>query len=617
MRLCRRVDAHGTRGTAIFDREGSVGMTGDQTLIVGLLGVVLVLLVWGRWRYDAVAFAALMAAVVLGVVPKENAFDGFAHTATIIIALVLVVSHGLAASGVVYRLARAVGQIGKSFTSHLAIMGSLGAALSAVMNNVGALALLMPVDVESAKKAKRSPGLSLMPLSFATILGGLVTLIGTPPNIIVSSYRDRAIGAPYEMFDFAPVGIVCAIVGVLFVTLIGWRLIPTKAGQNEDGEGNFKLDDYVAELSIGGDSKFLDQPQADIEKSIRDSDGTLLGIIRDQARLPAHAGWIKVKEDDVLLVEMAAEELERLASENNLEFVAKDRHRELVEGAELEFVECVVLPGSNLEGRTSASVQLVDRFGVWLIGVSRQGKSLRSRVRRTAIQTGDVLLILAPKERINFFIETMDVLPLADRGLELGTRGKAALAAGLFAGAITLASMRIIDLSIALGIVTLLYLLLGIISAKKIYQSVEWPVVVLIGSLIPIGLALETSGVTELAAQSIVASVSDLPGWMVLTILMALTMTLSDVLNNTATALIAAPIAVEVATKLGVSPEPFLMSVAVAASCAFLTPIGHKNNTLVMGPGNYSFGDYWRMGLPLEILIVAVGVPMILLVWPL
>ena len=597
--------------------EGKFSMTGDQTLVVAVLAFVLVLLVWGRWRYDAVAFAALMGAVVLGVVPKEQAFSGFAHSATIIIALVLVVSHGLAASGVVYRIARAVGQIGKSFTSHLAIMGSLGAALSAVMNNVGALALLMPVDVAAAKKAKRSPAHSLMPLSFATILGGLVTLIGTPPNIIISAYREKALGAPYQMFDFAPVGIVCALVGLIFVTLIGWRLIPHKASDADDDEERFRLDDYVAELSVGEKSGFLGKPLADVEKAVRDAGVTLLSVIRDQARLPEHAGWIKLQQGDVLLVETAAEDLERLANENQLRFVAKDRHRELVEGAQLEFVECVVQPGSDLEGRTSASVKLVDRFGVWLIGVSRQGKRLRSRVRRTAMSAGDVMLLLAPKDRMNDFIETMDVLPLADRGLELASRGKAALAAGLFAGAITLASLRIVDLSIALGIVTLLYLFLGIISPKKVYQSVEWPVVVLIGSLIPIGFALETSGVTELVATKIVSSVSDLPSWAVLTILMALTMTLSDVLNNTATALIAAPIAVQVATQLGVSPEPFLMAVAVAASCAFLTPIGHKNNTLIMGPGGYSFGDYWRMGLPLEILIVAVGVPMIMMVWPL
>lgn len=591
--------------------------TSEQWLIVGLLAVVLVLLVWGRWRYDAVAFAALMAAVVLGVVPKEKAFSGFAHSATIIIALVLVVSHGLAASGVVYRLARAVGQIGKTFTSHLAVMGGLGAALSAIMNNVGALALLMPVDIEAAKKAKRSPSLSLMPLSFATILGGLVTLIGTPPNIIISAYRDKALGAPYQMFDFAPVGIVCAIVGVLFVTLIGWRLIPQREDNAGGEDERFKLDDYVAELSLDEDSSFVGKALAEVEKTVRDAGITLLGVIRDQSRLPEHAGWLKLQQGDVLLVETAAEDLERLAKENQLRFLAKDRHRELVEGAKLEFVECVVQPGSVLEGRSSASVQMVDRFGVWLIGVSRQGKRLRSRVRRTAMQAGDVMLLLAPKERINVLIDELAVLPLADRGLELGTRGKAALAAGLFGGAITLASFRVVDLSIALGIVTLLYLLFGIISAKKIYTSVEWPVVVLIGSLIPIGVALETSGVTELAAQGIVDSVTGLPGWVVLTLLMALTMTLSDVLNNTATALIAAPIAVQVATKLGVSPEPFLMAVAVAASCAFLTPIGHKNNTLIMGPGRYHFGDYWRMGLPLEILIVAVGVPMILMVWPL
>ncbi len=591
--------------------------TSEQTLVLALLGGVLALLVWGRWRYDLVAFAALIAGVVMGVVPAQKAFEGFGHPATIIIALVLVVSYGLASSGAVSLIARHLVAAGRSVSTHIAIMSSVGAALSGIMNNVGALALLMPVDIEAARKEKRSPSLTLMPLSFATILGGLVTLIGTPPNIIISTFRERELGSPFQMFDFAPVGIVCALAGVAFIALIGWRLIPKPKTDHSDESDVFRLDEYLAELTIGNESKLKDLPLVEVEKAVENAEIQLLGVMREKSRLPDHAGWVKLQEGDVLLLETKAEKLDNFAAEYKLEFVPLDLQREKIKGSEFELVEVVVRPGSRLEGRTSASLNLVDRYGTWLIGVQRQGRRLRQRVRRIPIQAGDVLLLLGRREKTRILMEDMAMLPLAKRGLEVGDNSKALLAAGLFAGAIGLSSVGLLYLPVALGLVSVLYVLLGIVPLKQLYETIEWPVVVLIGSLIPIGLALETSGATNVLARGLVDLVAGLPAWAVLTIIMALTMTLSDVLNNTATALVAAPISVQVADKLGVNPDAFLMAVAVAASCAFLTPIGHKNNTLIMGPGGYKFGDYWRLGLPLEILVVAVGVPMILLVWPL
>ncbi len=591
--------------------------TAEQTMVLALLGGLLLMLVWGRWRYDLVAFGALILAVIIGVVPGNEAFSGFGHPATVIIALVLVVSYGLAASGAVSLIARHVTAAGRSVSAHIAIMSSVGAALSGLMNNVGALALLMPVDIEAARKEKRSPALTLMPLSFATILGGLVTLIGTPPNIIISTFRERELNAPFQMFDFAPVGIVCALAGVAFIALIGWRLIPQpEPGQGEATEA-FKLDDYLAELTIAADSKLVGETLLDVEKSADAAEVQLLGVMRNQSRLPDHAGWVKIQEGDVLLLETKADKLDNFATEHKLDYVPAGLQREQIKESEFELVEVVVRPGSPMEGRTSASMSLVDRYGTWLIGVQRQGRRLQRRVRRIPIQAGDVLLLLGPQKNTRAFTDDMDMLPLAERGLEVGNNSKALLAAGLFGAAIALSSVGLLYLPVALGLVTVMYVLTGIVPLKQIYETIEWPVVVLIGSLIPIGLALETSGATEVLARGLVNLVRDLPPWAVLTIVMALTMTLSDVLNNTATTLVAAPIALQVSKQLGVNPDAFLMAVAVAASCAFLTPIGHKNNTLIMGPGGYKFGDYWRLGLPLEILVVAVGVPMILLVWPL
>ena len=589
----------------------------EQLTILVLLAVVLVLLVWGRWRYDLVAFGALIAAVILGAVPGDKAFEGFGHPATVIIALVLVVSHGLASSGAISLLARAVLSSGASIPSHIARISGLGAVLSSFMNNVGALALLMPVDIEAARKAKRHVGLTLMPLSFATILGGLATLIGTPPNIIISTFRERALGEPFQMFDYAPVGVVCALVGVLFIAVFGWRLIPRPDTEAIASEHPYELDDYIAELSISEKSSLAGKPLVEVDNACKEAGISLLGVIREQQRLPHAAGWIKLQAGDVLLLETAADKLDDFVSEHDLDYVDKERHQTDIDDAELELMEVVIRPGSIMETRSGASLKLVDRFGVWLIGISRQGRRMQTRVRRTSLLGGDVLLLLMPRERAAEFVEATGVLPLRERGLELQDRSQALLAGAIFAVAIALSSFGILYLPIALAIVSLLYVLVGIVPLRQLYETIEWPVVVLIGSLIPIGAALETSGATEILARGLVDISTGLPPWAVLTIIMALTMTLSGVLNNTATALVAAPIAVEVATKLGVNPDPFLMAVAVAASCAFLTPIGHKNNTLIMGPGGYSFGDYWRLGLPLEILVVAVGVPMILLVWPL
>lgn len=635
-------------------------MTTDQYLLFGILFCLFALLLWGKIRYDIVALGALVVAVVVGVIPEKSAFEGFGHPATIIIALVLVVSKGLANSGAVDLIARWLVPAGRSLLAHIGVMASLGAAMSALMNNVGALALLMPVDIQAAEREKRSPAITLMPLSFATILGGLITLIGTPPNIIISSIREEKLGEPFRMFDFAPVGLACAVVGVAFVALIGWRLLPKETRERQAGKDLFDLGSYLVELRVGEQSKSIDKPLGDIEENFDKHDTILVTLIRDGNELPSYARWLKLREGDVLLVETVAANLDGVIKDLDLSLGADEAAVEddgeagsetvageapianpaeqvgvaaLVEQIEeteteknadklarpkdLELIEVVIRPGSPIEGRTAGGMKLHDRYGVWLVGISREGRKVTRRVRQMTLRAGDVLLLLGPGDMLRFATDRMGALPLAERGLQVRDGKQAALAAGLFAVAIGAASVGLLYLPIALAAVTILYVMLNIVPLRQLYDAIEWPVVVLIGSLIPIGAALEQSGGTELLANWIVTVSQGAPAWVILTLLMIVTMTLSDVLNNTATALIAAPVGIGVANSLGVNPDPFLMAVAVAASCAFLTPIGHKNNTLIMGPGGYSFGDYWRMGLPLEILVVAVAVPMILLVWPL
>jgi di/tricarboxylate transporter len=590
-------------------------LTTDQVLLFVLLFFVFVFLIWGRRRYDLVAFSALLMAVLIGVVPVDRAFSGFGHPAVIIIALVLIVSRGLSNSGAIELLARFVVSGARKLAGHITIMSSLAAVLSAVMNNVAALALLMPVDMQAASKAGRSPSLSLMPISFASILGGMITMIGTPPNIVIAEFRRDSLGASFRMFDFAPVGLACAAVGVAFVAFIGWRLLPSDRQKTDTGRDLFDLADYIAELKVAKESPIIGKKVKALDETAEKNDIEIVGLVRKGRRMPGLARMVEVKAGDLLVVEANPENIEAALGALGLEYVGTGVN--MLKEAHLSLSEVVVPETSRLAGRSSSSIRMLYRYGVALVGVSRQGKRFRDHVRQVKIKPGDVLLLLGSDERLRDVTNRLNFLPLQHRGQRVIQRGKASLAVGIFAAAIVTASFGLVYLPIALGIVVGAYIFLGIVPARDVYDSVEWPVFVLLGSMIPIGAALQTTGGTVLIADGIVALAAGFSPVVVLTLLIIVTMTLSDVMNNTATAVIAAPIALEIAARLNVSPDPFLMAVAVAASSAFLTPIGHKNNTLIMGPGGYRFGDYWRMGLPLEILVIAVAVPMILWVWPL
>jgi di/tricarboxylate transporter len=590
----------------------------DQSLLFALLITLFLFLIWGRWRYDLVAFVALIAALILGVVPKEDAFSGFGHPATIIIALVLIVSRGLSNSGAIEIVARSVAKLSHSLRMHIAAMSGISALLSAIINNVAALALLMPVDLQAANKAKRSPALTLMPLSFATILGGMITLIGTPPNIIIAEFREKTLGKGFSMFDFSPVGLACAVAGVLFVATIGWRLIPVDRQKRDTSKELMDISGYLTELHVPEGSRAIGRQVRQLDNIADENDVLVAGLVRNGRRLPGRARWMEIQEGDILVIESSPEVLDGFVGAMGLDYRKNSApETPTLTDERFSLLEVVVPKGARVEGRSALSMRLQYRHDTTLLGVSRQGRQFRDRVRKLTIEAGDVLLLFGPRKQLAEISLWLGTLPLAQRGLELIRREKAWLAAGIFAGAIVLASLEILYLPIALAGVVALYAIFNIVQRRQVYESVEWPVIVLLGSLIPIGSALESSGGTAQIADWIAGISSGSSPVVVLTLLMVITMTLSDLMNNTATAVIAAPIAVDIADRLQVNPDPFLMAVAVAASCAFLTPIGHKNNTLIMGPGGYRFGDYWRMGLPLELLVVLVSIPTILWVWPL
>ena len=531
-------------------------MPQDQTILFALFAAVFAMLLWGKWRYDIVAFCALLIALVLGAVPTEDAFSGFGHPATIIVALVLIVSRGLQNSGVIDIITRSVIDTGRGMAAHISIMASTGAVLSAFMNNVAALALLMPVDIQAAKKAGRSIRSTLMPLSFATILGGLVTLIGTPPNIIIAQYRETSAGEPFKMFDFAPVGLVCAIAGIAFVALIGWRLVPKGDDKSNNKESPLDLEGYIAELVVPEKSKAVGMQVRDLYDDANEHDLVILGVVRNNRRLKGFSASLEIKSKDMLLVEAAAEDIDRFRGVYSLEYFGEKTSNEKAIG-DLQLIEVLVTPDTRIVGSAAIDLRLRARRGVALLGISRKGRRFSKRVRHEKIRVGDVLLLIGPAENLDDTIAWLSAMPLAERGLQVTQHGRAWLAAGIFAAAIGLASFGYLYLAVALAIVVATFVLLDLVPIRSVYDYIEWPVIVLLGSMIPLGTALENSGGTALIAQQIVAITEGYAPWIVLTILMVVVMTLSDVLNNTATAVIGAPIAVDIANRLGVNSDPF------------------------------------------------------------
>lgn len=587
-------------------------MTYEQIFLFALIAVVIAMLVWGRIRYDLVAFAALVVAVLGGVVEPSSAFAGFGNDAVVIIALVLIISRCLISAGAVELFAPLVITPDRPLPVHIGIMSTIGAALSAVINNVAALVVLMGLDMEAAKKAKRAAALSLMPLSFATILGGMITLIGTPPNIVVAQVRERVVGEPFRMFDFTPVGLICAAAGVLFVTLIGWRLIPSRGAPEADPAGEV----YLAEAKIPEGSKVIGSTPRDLFTLGDEHDVTILGVVRRGRRLRGFAANEELRKNDFLVLEGSPKAIESFIGAAGLGAAGQEKHGGLT-GRSLTLIEAIVPEQSRAVGRTASDMRLQYRRGATLLGVSRQGRRFRDRVQRLKIRVGDVLLLVGPERDLAMAVEWLGALPIEARRVPVVQRQKTFLAIGIFLAAIMAAVLGVTTLPISLSLAIVLYTALNVIGPRDLYESIQWPVIVLLASLIPIGIALEESGGTQLIAQAIVNASSALPVWAVLALVMIATMTLSDFLNNVATALVVAPISIQIASALEVSPDPFLMAVAVAASCAFLTPIGHQNNTIIMGPAGYRFGDYWKIGLPLEVLIIVVGVPAILFFWPL
>ena len=586
-----------------------------QWIIFGTLILTLFLFISGKLRYDLVALIALMIVVITGLIPIDRAFIGFSNPAVITVATVFILSRALQNSGVVDVIGQWLSKLEGGFTLQLAALTVIITIFSAFMNNVGALALLLPVAIQLARKKKLSPSVILMPIAFASLLGGMTTLIGTPPNIIISSFREDVVGVPFRMFDFSPVGVGIVIAGLIYIVLIGWKLIPKRRGHSTL-DRLFDIEKYVTEVRITDSSKLKGKWLSEFHTFVY-SNVMIIELVRGKERKLSPSPQTIFSQEDLLILTIDTEKLVQLISQTDVELVGSEKIIvEELESSEYTLIETVVTSDSRMIGENAKTLDLRKNYGVNLLAVARQGKRLRTRLDRIRFQSGDVLLLQGYTETIKEILATLGCLPLASRGLRLGQPRRIYFSLAIFGSALLISAFGILPVQIAFVAASLIMIITKLISLKDAYESIEWPIIILLGAMIPVGEALETTGGAQLIANSILSVSQMLSPQVSLLIMLVVTMFLSDVVNNAAAVVLMAPIGISIAQGLGVSVDPFLIAIAIGASCAFLTPIGHQSNTLVMGPGGYKFGDYWRMGLILEIIVVAVAMPLILLFWP-
>ncbi|WP_137178764.1 SLC13 family permease [Roseomonas sp. AR75] len=588
-------------------------MTLDQGMAFGIVGVTIGLFVWGRLPYDLVALLALLAGLVTGVVKPEHAFDGFSDEIVIIVASALLVSAAVARSGVVETLMRPLLPWLRGPATQVPVLAGAVMLLSGFVKNIGAVALLMPVAFQLARRTGGSPSSLLMPMAFASLLGGLVTLIGTSPNIIVSRMREEILGEPFRMFDFAPVGVVVSLAGLAFLA-VGWRLLPRDRRGSAGMEAAFALEAYTTEATLPPESPMAGKTLAEMEAL---SHGVRVGVvIRERFRRLPPAPELVLRGGDVLLLQGEPEELETMQARAGL-VLAGEKQAEKRPAEDAGVVEGVVTEASPLVGRTPADVELARRHGVALIAVSRSGQAITRRLAALRFRAGDVVILKGAQEALPEALGALRVLPLSGRDIALANRRRSFLPAAILGVAMLLVGMNLVPVAVAFFGAAVALLMVRALSMREAYEAVEWPVLILLGALIPVSEAIRTTGGSDLIAGWLAGAVQYLPPMGALAAIMAVAMAVTPFLNNAATVLMLAPIAASLAERLQLAPDPFLMAVAIGAACDFLTPIGHQCNTLVMGPGGYRFADYPRLGLPLTLIVLAVGVPMVAFVWPL
>jgi di/tricarboxylate transporter len=589
-------------------------VTLDQTLVFAIFGAMMVLFVWDRIRYDLVALLGLLAAVAAGLVPAKEAFTGFSDDVVVIVGSVLVVSAAIGKSNLLRRLIRAMEP---RLTTTALRVGALTAAVTVLamfMKNIGALAIFLPVAVQLARRSGTPVSALLMPMAFGSLVGGLVTLVGTSPNILVSRAREAMTGEGFRMFDFAPVGLGIALAALLFLS-VGWRLL-NGVGRRAEAGGD-RAPAYLSEARVPEDSAYVGQTIAALEAE-GEGEVTVVALQRDGRRAPEPGKAAALAAGDLLLLRGDPEAIRGLLAEAGLATNSADRGPVAdLPQEQVGVVEAVIAPGSALAGRTSRELRLRDTHGVNLLAVARRGQAVAARLKELRLRVGDVLVLQGTAEALPAVLRDLGCLALAEKGSDIGRRRGDWLPVAILGVAMAAVASGWVPVSVAFFAAAVAVVALGLLTLGEAYDAIDLPILVLLACLIPISDAVGRTGGAELIASGLAAGARHLPEIGALVLVMATAMALTPFLNNAATALIMAPVAVQLARQLGMNPDPLLMAVAIGCACDFLTPVGHQCNTLVMGPGGYRFGDYARLGFPLTVLVVVVSALLIPVFWPL
>ena len=591
-------------------------MTLVQIEAFAVIGIMFALFAADRLRFDVVAMLALLAAVLLGVVPQDKAFSGFSNSVIIIIACVLVVGRAIAISGVlenvVHRLLRHV----SSTSLQVMILTACVTFLSAFMKNVGTLAIFMPIAIQTARRSSQPRSIYLMPLAFGSLVGGTITLIGTSPNLLISTVRVELGGKPFGMFDYTPVGLPLACLTVLFLGF-AWRVLPRNRMSQTTAEEKFSISHYTTEMLIPEHSPAAGKTVGEFEAAV-DSEISVATIIRDGGQRYIPAGYWTLFSGDVVAVQGDPASIKKAMDFGRLTLAGAARLAPPASKAgEMQVVEAVVTPSSMLMGETPESLDLRGRYRLNLLAVSRSGAAIDTSLRAHRFQDGDVAILEGWGSALGGVMQELGLLPLADRGLTLGRSGRALLPLGTLLVAMGLIAFRLLPAEIAIFGAAVVMIVSKQISLKDAYDAIDWPIIIMLGCLIPVGHALKDTGATDIIAGVLTQGASHMPPFLALAAILVTAMLVTPLLHHAAAVLVMGPVAATVASNLHYNVDPFLMAVAIGAASDFLTPIGHQNNMLVMGPGGYRFGDYWKLGLPLSIMVAVVGTALIMLAWPL
>ena len=585
----------------------------DQHLLSITIISLLCMFIWSKFRYDALAAGALVILIVLGVIPANQAFDGFAHPAVITVALVLIISQGLKNSGLTGLVGKLIG--GKSFTKFQFLISLLfiAAILSSFINNIGALAILLPITLNICQKMNWHPSRFLMPLAFACILGGMNTTIGTPPNIIISEYKSTISDSGFNFFDFSYVGLAVTVLSIFFIALIGNKFIQLR-DDSTAGSSLIDLKGYLFEVEVNEKSSAIGMTLSAFKKEAGE-DTEVLGIVNENGGVKKVKNNLRIKAGQILVIKTPPDDISSILSVFDFS-IPKELHS--FDDDDLEEIEAMITPGSRLIGRKYDFFLKLAYEELNLLGLWRKGSRYRTRLTRETFKAGDVLLLGVrdlDEEDVTNKIKHLGLMPLMQRELQtIPSRSRLLKGIIFFLISIFLVTFNILPTAAAFLLCVLGFARIRIIDSN-FYREVDWPIIIMLAAMIPIGTALQTTGLSDVISLNISSIAADMSLFWLLFLILIITMATTDIINNAATAVIMAPISAGIGIQLGYDVEPFLMVVAVGASCAFLTPIGHQCNTVVMGPGNYKFTDYWRLGLPLDILIIAISIPMILFVW--